>query len=114
MTAPGAWDKLLGYPRERSGQGTNPFPGRNFPQRRTPRDRGPCRCALLRSVSVSALVKQLVEAGVHFGHRVSRWNPKMRPYIYARRNLIHIIDIRETVRGLLRAKKYLKQVAARR
>jgi small subunit ribosomal protein S2 len=58
------------------------------------------------------LVQQLIEAGVHFGHRASRWNPKMRPYIYARQNLIHIIDVRETIRGLLRAKKYLKQVAA--
>ena len=58
------------------------------------------------------LVKQLIEAGVHFGHRASRWNPKMRPYIYARQNLIHIIDVRETIRGLLRAKKYLKQVSA--
>jgi small subunit ribosomal protein S2 len=56
-------------------------------------------------------VKELVEAGVHFGHRSSRWNPKMRPYIYARRNTIHIIDIRETVRGLLRAKKFLGQLA---
>jgi small subunit ribosomal protein S2 len=56
--------------------------------------------------------KDLIEAGVHFGHRASRWNPKMRPYIYGRRNLIHIIDIRETMRGLLRAKKYLSQVAA--
>jgi small subunit ribosomal protein S2 len=54
----------------------------------------------------------LIEAGVHFGHRASRWNPKMRPYIYARKNLIHIIDVRETVRGLLRAKKYLTQVAS--
>lgn len=67
---------------------------------------------LSRENLVSTLVKQLVEAGVHYGHRISRWNPKMRPYIYARRNLIHIIDIRETVRGLLRAKKYLKQVAS--
>lgn len=58
------------------------------------------------------IVKQLVEAGAHFGHRVSRWNPKMAPYIYGRKNLIHIIDIRETLRGLLRAKKYLSQVAA--
>ena len=57
------------------------------------------------------LVKQLIEAGVHFGHRASRWNPKMRPYIFGRRNLIHIIDVRETIRGLLRAKKYLRQVA---
>jgi small subunit ribosomal protein S2 len=54
----------------------------------------------------------LIEAGVHFGHRASRWNPKMRPYIHGRRNLIHIIDIKETLRGLLRAKKYLRQVAA--
>lgn len=59
----------------------------------------------------TVLVKQLIEAGVHFGHRASRWNPKMRPYIYARRNLIHIIDVRETIRGLLRAKKYLGQLA---
>ncbi len=60
----------------------------------------------------TVLVKELIEAGVHFGHRVSRWNPKMRPYIYGRRNLIHIIDVRETVRGLLRARKYLEQVAS--
>ncbi|NOZ40441.1 MAG: 30S ribosomal protein S2 [Planctomycetes bacterium] len=59
----------------------------------------------------SDLVKQLVESGVHFGHRSSRWNPKMRPYIYARRNKIHIIDVRETIRGLLRAKKYLANVS---
>ena len=58
----------------------------------------------------SVLVKDLIEAGVHFGHRSSRWNPKMRPYIYARRNLIHIIDVRETVRGILRARKYLQKV----
>jgi small subunit ribosomal protein S2 len=60
----------------------------------------------------TVLVKDLIEAGVHFGHRASRWNPKMRPYIYARRNLIHIIDVRETIRGLLRARKYLQNVAA--
>lgn len=57
-------------------------------------------------------VKELIEAGVHFGHRASRWNPKMRPYIYGKRNLIHIIDLRETLRGLLRAYKYLTQIAA--
>jgi small subunit ribosomal protein S2 len=60
----------------------------------------------------TVLVKDLIEAGVHFGHRASRWNPKMRPYIYARRNLIHIIDVRETIRGLLRARKYLQRIAA--
>ena len=57
-------------------------------------------------------VQDMIEAGVHFGHRASHWNPKMRPYVYGRRKLIHIIDVRETVRGILRAKKYLKQVAA--
>jgi small subunit ribosomal protein S2 len=57
-------------------------------------------------------VKDLIEAGVHFGHRASRWNPKMRPYIYGKRNLIHIIDLRETVRGLLRGYRYLAKVAS--
>lgn len=57
-------------------------------------------------------IKALIEAGVHFGHRASLWNPKMRPYVYGRRKLIHIIDVRETVRGILRARKFLKQVAA--
>jgi small subunit ribosomal protein S2 len=60
------------------------------------------------------LVEQMIQAGVHFGHRASRWNPKMAPYIYARKNLIHIVDIRETIRGLLRAKKFLKQIASRK
>ena len=60
----------------------------------------------------TVLVKDLIEAGVHFGHRASRWNPKMRPYIYGRRNLIHVIDVRETIRGLLRARKYIQQVVA--
>ncbi len=58
------------------------------------------------------VVKDFLESGVHFGHRASRWNPKMRPYIYARRNQIHIIDLKETLRGLIRAKKYLSKVAS--
>jgi small subunit ribosomal protein S2 len=58
-------------------------------------------------------VKQLLEAGVHYGHRASRWNPKMRPYIYGKRNLIHIVDLRETVRGLLRAQRFLTQVISK-
>ena len=60
------------------------------------------------------VVKDILEAGVHFGHRKSRWNPKMRPYIYGRRNLIHIIDIKETVRGILRAQRFLRSVSAQR
>lgn len=58
------------------------------------------------------VVKDILEAGVHFGHKTSKWNPKMRPYIYGRRNNIHIIDLKETIRGLVRAQKYLYRVAA--
>ncbi len=58
------------------------------------------------------LVEQLVEAGTHFGHRTSRWNPKMKPYIFGKKNSVHILDVRETVRGLLRAKKFLAKVAS--
>src|SRR5512142_1346656 len=62
--------------------------------------------------SQAELVKALVDAGVHFGHRVSRWNPKMEPYIHGKRNMIHIIDVRETIKGLLRAKKLIQQIVA--
>lgn len=58
----------------------------------------------------SEIVRELVSAGIHFGHRVSRWNPKMKPFIFGKRNTIHIIDIRETVKGLLRAKRFIAQV----
>ncbi len=61
----------------------------------------------------SELVRQLIDTGIHFGHRASRWNPKMGPYIFGKRSTIHIIDIRETVKGLLRAKKFVTQVVAR-
>lgn len=57
-------------------------------------------------------VKDLVEAGVHFGSRARRWNPKMKPYIYGKKNLIHIIDLKETVRGLLRASKFFHRIAS--
>lgn len=57
-------------------------------------------------------IKALIDSGVHFGHRASLWNPKMRQYVYGRRKFIHIIDVRETVRGILRARKFLKQIAA--
>jgi small subunit ribosomal protein S2 len=57
-------------------------------------------------------VQELIDSGVHFGCRVSRWNPKMAPFIYGRRNLIHIMDLRETLRGLLRAQNFLYHSAA--
>ncbi|MEL6898062.1 MAG: 30S ribosomal protein S2, partial [Planctomycetota bacterium] len=63
------------------------------------------------SSSNQTIVKEMIEAGVHFGHRTSLWNPKMKPYIFGKKSQIHILDIRETLRGLLRAKKYLGQVA---
>jgi small subunit ribosomal protein S2 len=61
----------------------------------------------------SELVRQLINSGIHFGHRASRWNPKMAPYIFGKRNTIHIIDIRETVKGLLRAKRFIAQAVAK-
>ena len=57
-------------------------------------------------------VSELLESGVHFGHRASRWNPKMKPFIHGKRNTIHIIDLKETVKGLVRACHYLKEVSA--
>ena len=60
----------------------------------------------------NANVQELIDAGVHFGCRVSRWNPKMAPYIHGRRNLIHIIDLRETLRGILRGQNLLYHLAA--
>ena len=60
----------------------------------------------------SITIQELIDNGVHFGCRVSRWNPKMAPYIHGRRNLIHIIELRETVRGILRARNFLYHLAA--
>ena len=60
----------------------------------------------------NTLVSELIDSGVHFGHQASRWNPKMAPYIFGKRNLIHIIDVKETLKGLLRAKKFVGQVVA--
>ena len=60
----------------------------------------------------NTVVRELVDAGIHFGHRVGRWNPKMKPYIFCSRNSIHIINIKETLKGLLRARKYLARAVA--
>ncbi len=58
------------------------------------------------------IVTRLLEAGIHFGQRRSKWNPKMKPYIWGVRNGLHIIDIRETVKGLMRAKLYIQNTVA--
>ena len=57
-------------------------------------------------------VKELLESGVHYGHRTSRWNPKMKRYIFGKRNTIHIIDLRETVKGLIRSCNFLGKLAS--
>jgi len=55
---------------------------------------------------------QLLEAGVHFGHKAYRWNPKMFPYIYTERNNIHILDLVQTAQLLKRANKYVAKAAS--
>lgn len=56
-------------------------------------------------------MKQLLEAGVHFGHQTRRWNPKMKPYIFTERNGIYIIDLQKTVRKLEEAYNFVKELA---
>ena len=56
--------------------------------------------------------RDLIRAGCHFGHQASRWNPKMSRYIWGKRNRIHVIDIRETIRGIIEAFHFLRAAAA--
>ena len=56
-------------------------------------------------------MKQLLEAGVHFGHQTRRWNPKMAPYIFTERNGIYIIDLQKTVKKIEEAYDFMKEVA---
>ena len=58
------------------------------------------------------LVQDLLDAGIHFGQRRSGWNPRMKPYIWGQRNKIHIIDIRETVKGLMTASRFIQQTVS--
>ena len=57
-------------------------------------------------------MKQLLEAGVHFGHQTRRWNPKMAPYIYTERNGIYIIDLQKTVKKLEEAYSFVREISA--
>ena len=59
----------------------------------------------------TATIKQLLEAGAHFGHQTSRWNPRMKSYIFTKRNGIHIIDLEQTVTMLDKACNFIQQVA---
>ncbi len=57
-------------------------------------------------------VKELLDAGIHFGHKSAKWNPKMAPYIYAKKNKMHILDVRSTVKGLIQAYRFIEQAVA--
>lgn len=61
----------------------------------------------------TGLIKQLLEAGVHFGHQTKRWNPKMKKYIFGERNGIYIIDLQKTIEGLTKAAAFLRNVASK-
>jgi small subunit ribosomal protein S2 len=63
-------------------------------------------------MAVDVDIKALLEAGVHFGHKTSRWHPKMAPYIHSKRQESHIIDLTKTVEGLDKALPFLTKVAA--
>ena len=55
-------------------------------------------------------MKELLEAGVHFGHQTRRWNPKMKPYIFGKRNGIYIIDLAKTLRLFREAAEFVRQL----
>ena len=57
-------------------------------------------------------IKELLDAGVHFGHRTQRWNPKMKPFIFEARNGIYVIDLEQTVTQLEKAQDFLRDIAA--
>jgi small subunit ribosomal protein S2 len=63
---------------------------------------------------VSATMRQMLEAGVHFGHQTRYWNPKMAPFIFGHRNKIHIINLEKTLAMYLEAEKFARQLAANR
>lgn len=63
-------------------------------------------------MAVTVDIKALLEAGVHFGHKTSRWHPKMAPYIHSKRQDAHIIDLTKTVEGLEKALPFLTKVSA--
>jgi small subunit ribosomal protein S2 len=56
--------------------------------------------------------QELIDAGVHYGHQASRWNPKMKPFIHGKRHKIHVINLEETIRGLYQATHFMRSLAA--
>ena len=61
---------------------------------------------------MSVTMREMLEAGVHFGHQTRFWNPKMAPYIYGHRNKIHIVNLEKTLVMYQDAVKYLRQLSA--
>ena len=66
---------------------------------------------MVQQTATSVSIKQLLEAGAHFGHQTSRWNPRMKRYIFTQRNGIHIIDLQQTLSLLEKACEYIRDVA---
>ena len=64
-------------------------------------------------VSTEIAVKDLLDAGLHFGHQTKRWNPKMKPFVFDKRNGIHIIDLTKTLEQLEKARQFVYETAAR-
>ncbi|MFX8191791.1 30S ribosomal protein S2, partial [Acinetobacter baumannii] len=63
---------------------------------------------------MSVTMREMLEAGVHFGHQTRFWNPKMAPFIFGHRNQMHIINLEKTLPMYLDALKYVRQLAANR
>ena len=63
-------------------------------------------------MAVEITMKELLEAGVHFGHQTRRWNPKMKEYIFGERNGIHIIDLQKTLMMFREASRFVSDISA--
>ena len=63
-------------------------------------------------MAVEITMKELLEAGVHFGHQTRRWNPKMKEYIFGERNGIHIIDLQKTLKMFRDASRFVSELTA--
>jgi len=64
-------------------------------------------------MALNVSLRDLLEAGVHFGHQTRRWNPRMKPYIYGQKNGVHIIDIQKTARALVEASRFVTTLVSR-
>src|SRR6185312_1487165 len=65
-------------------------------------------------MNMSVSMREMLEAGIHFGHQTRFWNPKMAPYIFGHRNKIHIVNLEKTLSMYQEAMKYIRQLAANR